>query len=298
MPLVRWNHQLPVAARAAAFRLVIPAAIAVLRMLSKFASVWHRRQDEAGRCMKALYTTHGLKSSIGRFLKERWPYRHKICVSQSQLEAFAEQCGAKRFHSRAIRQRIWRRHVCIACSWIVDYLPNDVSVFEPGCGCGSNLLWLALRGFHNISGTDIDRTALNLCYALQKKFALSFQVFEDDCMLPKHPTLQHDVILSVNWLYHIPNASLDIFLENYLPCLKSNGIIIFDMIDSAYNNVKNNQYHSEDSKKLQHERRPSEYTFRMSNQDVAESVSKHGLHIVRHAKIYAVPQRNVYILSR
>jgi 2-polyprenyl-3-methyl-5-hydroxy-6-metoxy-1,4-benzoquinol methylase len=160
------------------------------------------------------------------------------------------------------------------------------------------LLWLASRGFRTISGTDIDNTALNLCRALQKEMGLSFPVLQDDGMQPKYPTRQQDVILSVNWLYHIPHASLDAFLENYLPSLKNNGVIICDIIDSAYNKVKNNSFHSEDAKKPQHERRPSEYTFRMSHLEVAETAKKYGLHIMRQAGVYAIPQRRVYMLSR
>ena len=256
-------------------------------------------QYDSGLCgmIRKLCDGIGLQG-LGRLFSERWPYRHKIDINPFRLQELVEQCGAKPFHVRAINKRIWRRHVCIACGWIADHCPRGVSIFEPGCGAGSNLLWLASRGFQTISGADIDSTALNLCRALQKEMGLSFPVFQDDGMQPKYPTQPQDVILSVNWLYHIPHASLGIFFEKYLPYLKHDGVVICDIIDSAYNNEIDNNCHSEDVAKPQHERRPTEYTFRMSQLEVSETAAQYGLHILRHARIYAIPQRRVYMLSR
>ncbi|MDR0466870.1 MAG: methyltransferase domain-containing protein [Deltaproteobacteria bacterium] len=247
--------------------------------------------------MNSLYSACGLKWNIVHWAKSRL-YRHKLGIGASRLEELVAQCGAKPWHLGAIKRRQERRHVCIAGYWLAEYAPRDISIFEPGCGSGANLLWLASRGFHNVSGADIDGAALELCRALQKELGRHFPVFEDDCMQPRHPAERQDVILSVNWLYHIPNASLGGFLEKYLPSLKDNGVLICDIIDDAYNKVKNNQYHTQDAAKPEHERRPSEYTFRMSRRDVAETASQHGLHILHEAVAYAVPQRKVYMLAR
>ena len=236
--------------------------------------------------------------ALVRFFRERWPWRHSLGVSPSRLAALVEQCGAKPWDSYAILRRMWRRHVCIACGWIADYAPREASVFEPGCGNGNNLLWLASRGFQHVSGADCDSAALRLCVALQKEMGLSFPVFEDDCLRPTYPTSRQDIILSVNWLYHIPGASLDIFLETYLQHLDDDGMIVCDVVDSAYNKEKDNIWHTRDRKKPVHERRPSEYTFRMSQAEVAETASRHGLRVARRARTYAVPQRMVYMLSR
>ena len=256
-------------------------------------------QYDSGVCgaVRRLCGGIGLQG-LARVFSERWPYRHKIDINPARLRELAARCGTQPWHIRAINTRIWRRHVCIACGWVADYCPREAAVFEPGCGAGANLFWLASRGFRTISGTDIDSTALDLCRALQKETGLSFPVFHDDGMHPRYPAQQQDVIVSVNWLYHIPHASLGIFLENYLPKLKQDGLMICDIIDSAYNEEKDNMYHSADADKPTHERRPSEYTFRMSQREVAETAAKYGLHVLRQARTYAIPQRRVYMLSR
>ena len=229
---------------------------------------------------------------------DRWPFRHRLPISTSRLDMLTKENEVDVWHKYAIRQRHWRRHVCIACGWIVDYLPEDISIFEPGCGSGANLLWLAKRGFTDVSGTDIDTHALQFCSSLQKEMKLDFPVWLDDGIKPCKVTRQYDVILSTNWLYHIDGTSLDHFLGTYIPHLSKFGFIICDLIDNAYNFQKNNMYHSKDWKKPVTERRPSEYTFRMSRHEVVAAAEKYGLRLIRCAKTYNVPQRSVYMLSR
>ena len=58
------------------------------------------------------------------------------------------------------------RHVCIACGWLADSLPRDARIFEPGCGSGANLLWLAQQGFTRLQGADISAEVVALCRGL------------------------------------------------------------------------------------------------------------------------------------
>ena len=229
---------------------------------------------------------------------ERWPFRHRLKIPSARVKLLVDISKTSSWHAYAINSRHWRRHVCIACGWIADILPREVSIFEPGCGSGANLLWLASQGFHNVSGSDIDESALQLCNALQMETNISFPVWKDDGIQPQLPPQPCNVILSVNWLYHIKGASLDAFVETYLPYLTSRGAIVCDMVDSAFNHVENNMYHTKDWNKPVAERRPSEYTLRMFGDEVAHVAARHGLRIVRHAKIHGVPQRAVYMLAR
>ena len=170
----------------------------------------------------------GLRGPARMFL-ERWPYRHAMPVTPARVRELADQCGMAAWYIHALNTRARRRHVCIACGWQADNFPRGISIFEPGCGCGANLLWLASRGFRTISGADLDGAALNLCRALQKEMGLSFPVFQDDCMSPTQPAQPQDVILSVDRLYHVPQASLGVFLETYLPYLKHDGCTVTPM---------------------------------------------------------------------
>lgn len=252
--------------------------------------------------MNTIYHEHTvqniLKYSFADIFRERWPFRHKLGISPSRMQLLEKESSASAWHSYAINSRHWRRHVCIACGWIADHVPSGASIFEPGCGSGANLLWLATRGFCNVSGSDIDNTALHLCNALQKEMKLFFPVWEDDGLNPQKLPHVYDVLLSVNWLYHIKRASLKAFFEMYLHSLSNNGVVVCDVVDSSYDNIKNNIYHSDDSKKPVHARRPSEYTFRMSKDDVTTLAAKHDLRLRRYAKVYSIPPRAVYMLGK
>lgn len=230
--------------------------------------------------------------------RERWPFRHRLNIPSARVKLLVGASNTSPWHIYAINSRHWRRHVCIACGWIADVLPREVSIFEPGCGSGANLLWLATQGFNNLSGSDIDESAIHLCNALQSETNFSFPVWKDDGIEPQFPPQQCNVILSVNWLYHIKGASFESFIETYLPYLTSRGAIVCDMVDNAFNHVKNNEYHSRDWHKPVHARRPSEYTLRMSVDEVARVATRNGLRMVRYAKVYGIPQRTVYMLAR
>ena len=125
---------------------------------------------------------------------------------------------------------------------------------------------------------------------------LAVHTWHDDSLHPKNPPGYQDVILSINWLYHIPGATLDIFLKIYKAYLKRDGIIIFDMIDNSYNKVRNNAFHTADLKKPAELRRPSEYTIRMSRSEVVDVAAQNGFKVVRAAFINSRPQRAVYMV--
>ena len=77
-----------------------------------------------------------------------------------------------------------------------------------------------------------------------------------------------------------------------------NGVIICDVIDGAYNRKRNNRFHTDDCELPPHERRPSEYSFRMSQSEVAATAARYGLHILRAARTSGAVPRGVYMLGR
>lgn len=240
----------------------------------------------------------GFVNTVKCYITERWPWRHKLGITAPRVDTLVSENKASDWHAFAIKDRQWRWHVCIACSWIADYAPRSASVFEPGCGSGANLLWLAAQGFEKLSGADIDGDALHLCGALQKEMGHTLTVWEDDCMKPARPPQEQDIILSVNWLYHVPGSSLDGFLSAYVPCLSKSGGIILDVVDTSYNLEDGNEFHSGDAKKPEAERRPSEYTFRMSVAEVTEVAERHGLRVLRQTLAGGKPPRRVFMLVR
>lgn len=232
------------------------------------------------------------------YLRDRWPLGHSLRVPLNFLEIAARQSQAPTWHVEAIARRPRRRHVCIPCGWIARHLPRHAAVFEPGCGSGANLLWLAFQGFTRLNGSDIDTTVLDLSARLQAYLGRSLNTWQDNALTPSRLPENQGAILSVNWLYHLPGASLDAFFEIYKGCLHPKGVFVFDVVSHHYNAVPDNQYHTDDWRKPQDQRRPSEYTFRLSRQDVADMARRHGFRMLRYTAISSRPQRCVYMLGR
>lgn len=232
------------------------------------------------------------------YIRARWPLYHTVhCVDNTLAQMIAD-CGAENWHLFAIRKRMWRKHVCMPCAWIAGNISPHASIFEPGCGSGANLLWLAERGFTQLSGADIQAPAVHLAQQLAKKANFPVRIWQDDSLKPAILPSNVDVILSVNWLYHVPGTCFNNFLHTYAPCLSAQGVIICDMIDTRYNNVTDNQYHTKDFRLPRSQRRVSEYTMRVSKADMKSIAAKHGLHLIKHTQFYARPQRTAYVFGR
>lgn len=162
---------------------------------------------------------------------------------------------------------------------------------------GANLLWLAQQGFTRLQGADISAEVVALCRGLSRQTGASLDVWQDDGLAPTRPPRRVDAILSVNWLYHIPGASMESFLRTYRPCLNTGGKIVCDVVDASYNRVTDNEFHTRDRHLPPLRRRPSEYTFRLSREEMENIAARHGFSIVRHTLLRARPQRAVYLLE-
>lgn len=146
------------------------------------------------------------------YLLDRLPFGNSLeGISQRQLSKLMWQSKAPSWHEYAITSRKWRRHARTACRWLNAILPRNSSIFEPGCGSAANLLWLGQQGFQRLYGSDISNSALELGQNLASLLSLPLEVWHDDGLSPTHLPNGLDGILSVNWLYHIPGATLSDF---------------------------------------------------------------------------------------
>ncbi len=236
--------------------------------------------------------------SISRYIYERWPFRHLLRCVDGTLPKLVSDCNAESWHLYAIKRRIFRRHVCIPCAWVADHFPAGASVFEPGCGSGANLLWLAERGFTSLAGADIKDSAVTLGRKLAQKAGLTVKLWRDNSLKPSLTPANVDVILSLNWLYHIPGATFGDFLRLYAPCLSPKGAVVCDMVDDGYNSMPGNRYHTDDGNMPIEHRRASEYTLRMSRADMEATALGHGLKLVKYRIFSGRPPRAAYMFQR
>ena len=169
-----------------------------------------------------------------------------------------------------------------------------------GCGSAANLLWLGQQGFQRLYGSDISSSALELGQNLASLLSLPLEVWNDDGLNPTRlPTERLDGILSVNWLYHIPNATFGEFLRRYQNSLKIGGYLVCDMVTRHYDRVPGNQWHTKDIKLPEEERRPSEYTIRLDHAEISSIAIRHGFAVLKSTCfVLSQPQRAVYLLRR
>lgn len=219
-------------------------------------------------------------------------------VQRAHVEDLVKECHAENWHIHVIKHYRSRYHVYTACQWITEITEPTASVFEPGCGSGINLLWLGVREFRHLMGSDISEEALTLSRRLSKHFAIDVSVWKDNCLFPTKSLENIDVILSVNWLYHTKEGSLTHFLQTYKESLKRKGKIVLDVVDKSFNACKGNEFHTSDIKLPLCQRRPSEYKFRTSMKEVVALAERHGFTVLRKTLIKDLPPRSVYVLEK
>ena len=235
------------------------------------------------------------------YLLDRLPFGNSLeGISRRQLSNLMWQSKAPSWHEYAITSRKWRRHACTACRWLNAVLPKDSSIFEPGCGSAANLLWLGQQGFQRLYGSDISDSSLELGQNLASLLSLPLEVWNDDGLNPTRlPTERLDGILSVNWLYHIPSATLGGFLGRYRDSLKIGGYLVCDMVTRQYDKIPGNQWHTKDRKLPEEKRRPSEYTIRLDHAEISSIAIRHGFAVLKSTCfVLSQPQRAVYLLRR
>ena len=182
--------------------------------------------------------------------------------------------------------------------WILDNCLKDSVIYEPGCGCGLNLIWLGQQGFLKLHGSDIKYEAIVAAKELASLAALDINLWEDDALQPKKLPNDVDIIIALNWTSLVEQFELDKFLFMYSRIIRKFGYMIIDVIDTDYNAVLNNQYLTSDWSKPVAERCPSEYKIRHSYEQVVSQTNVAGFEIIYKIKQNQVIPKVVYILRK
>jgi len=196
------------------------------------------------------------------------------------VEQALDASGVQPWFKYIYRERSSRWDVCQPCRWIAQNIEPDAPILSIGTGVGFNLFWLAENGFTHLYGTDIDPKAVAAGRRIACASGLPVALALDDAL--KGEALRHEqfaVIEALNWCHLLEGFSLDRLLDRYTPYLREHGVFILDAIDTAYNALPGNQYHTADRAKPENERRPSEYRTRLSLTDVEAAFARHGLRV-------------------
>jgi len=99
-------------------------------------------------------------------------------------------------------------------SILPNYVNKDESILELGCNCGRNLNALYLAGYYDLSGIDINASAIRLCEKIYPDLysVAEFYTESIESWMKTNP-LQYDCIFTMAVLEHIPKESEWIFVN-------------------------------------------------------------------------------------
>ena len=230
-----------------------------------------------------------LRRSIG------FPPYHELNLPMGTAEAIIRSTGAEPWFVWAIQNRRTRGETNSAMDWIVAHIAKDGLIFEVGCGCGANLIWLAQHGYPHLVGTDRSPAAIA---AARQLADLARQEISVDVADGFVPTMENvTVLLAINCVYYAPLDMVE-YLQSCRARIAEGGYVIFDMVDRSFDSMPNNQYMTDDWRLPEAQRRPSQYVVRMSPDDVRIKAAKAGFEMIDKLPGTEIPPRYVAVLRR
>jgi len=206
--------------------------------------------------------------------------------------------NAEKWFYYIFKDRKKRWDTWMPAAWIYRNCNKDSVIFEPGCGCGLNLIWLGQQGFLKLNGSDIKPEAINAASELTSLAKLEIELWVDDALKPQKLPTNVDVIIALNWTSLLDQFDFNEFLSVYSKIMHKSGYIIIDVIDSTYNDVLNNQYLTSDWTKPVRERCSSEYKKRYSFDQVANMATIANFEIYDTIKQEQTIPKVIYILRK
>jgi hypothetical protein len=256
--------------------------------------------DGAGRVLrKARILT---SSANNLFLQTRrevgFPPYHELKLPLRTVERILCEAGAENWFIWSIRNRSRRGEIISAMEWIARNVDRRTTIFETGCGCSANLIWLGQHGFTKLSGSDVSTEAVAAGNQLSRLSGVPIAIGEDNCLAPRLPVSQAGLVLALAWTYLSAEFELGRFLVAYRDKLEYGGIVIFDMVDATFDQMKDNQYRTDDWSLPVECRRPTQYKIRMTVDEVKTIAVRSGFEILAILPGTEMPPRFVTVVKR
>lgn len=241
----------------------------------------------------------GISRAANQFAKVRraigWPPYHELNLPMDAIEPIVRSTGAEPWFVWSILNRRTRGETNLAMDWIVEHISKDGLIFEVGCGCGANLVWLAQHGFHNLVGTDRSASAIAAAKQLADLAQQKLSVHVGPGFVPGEGSGKISVLLAINCIYYAP-INMAEYLRACRDKLAPSGYVIFDMVDRSFDRIPDNQYMTDDWRLPEAKRRPTQYVVRMSPDDLMEEATKAGFAMLRQLPATKSPPRYVAVL--
>lgn len=188
------------------------------------------------------------------------------------------------WHLYIYRERNTRWDVVSISDWVNKNIPRSGAILSAGCGMAFNLYWWARQGYTDLHGFDSDKNTIAASQELAALHNLPIKLWVGRLQNGNDDSINRfDYIDAMNCLMY-EDGIYPRFFKAYAKALKPNGYLAVDTIDASYSLLPNSPWLTSDMSKPVEDRAPSEYKVRLTEKQVVDMASQHGLALVEILK--------------
>lgn len=164
-------------------------------------------------------------------------------INNTQLKTFLLNSEAKDLKGLAKIKTVYRPYIC-PFDDILNSLPNNLSLFDVGCGSGSFLSIInEFKSPTKLAGVEISNDLVENAKSLFKSKNIQTDIYKYDGTNIPEQLNEYDYVSMIDVFHHIPPAVQDAFMLQLFQKMKSNSILIFKDIDKSSIFVLFNKLH-------------------------------------------------------
>lgn len=164
-------------------------------------------------------------------------------INNTQLKTFLLNSEAKDLKGLAKIKTVYRPYIC-PFDDILNSLPNNLSLFDVGCGSGSFLSIInEFKSPTKLAGVEISNDLVENAKSLFKSKNIQTDIYKYDGTNIPEQLNEYDYVSMIDVFHHIPPAVQDAFMLQLFQKMKSNSTLIFKDIDKSSIFVLFNKLH-------------------------------------------------------
>ncbi len=154
-------------------------------------------------------------------------------INNKQLKTFLLNSEAKDLKGLAKIKTVYRPYIC-PFDDILNSLPNNLNLFDIGCGSGSFLSIInEFKSPTKLAGVEISNDLVENARSLFKSKKTKTDIYKYDGSDIPNELDQYDFVSMIDVFHHIPPAAQNDFMLQLFQKMKANSTLIFKDIDKA-----------------------------------------------------------------
>lgn len=164
-------------------------------------------------------------------------------INNTQLKTFLLNSEAKDLKGLAKIKTVYRPYIC-PFDDILNYLPNNLSLFDIGCGSGSFLSIInEFKSPQKLAGVEISNDLVENARSLFKNKKTPTDIYKYDGTNIPDQLNEYDYVSMIDVFHHIPKRQQSSFMKQLFQKMKPNATLIFKDINQASIFVYFNKLH-------------------------------------------------------